>query len=72
MYQQPAFLDRSHSIQVIHSTTEMAVITGLHPGVTYNFTIVAFNDIGDSTPSNIAAVTTQEEGMLIIIVVILQ
>ena len=50
----------------------MAVITGLHPGVTYNFTIVAFNDIGDSTPSNIAAVTTQEEGMLIIIVVILQ
>ena len=66
MYQQPAFLDGSHSIQVVHSTIEMAVITGLHPGVTYNFTIVAFNDIGDSAPSNIAAVTTQEEGMLII------
>ena len=62
MYQQPAFLDMSHSMQVIHSTIEMIVITGLHPGVTYNFTVVAFNGIGDSIPSNIVAVTTQEEG----------
>ena len=63
MYQQPAFLDGS--VQVVNSTVEMADITGLHPGVTYNFTVVAFNEIGDSTPSNIASIGTLEEGTFI-------
>ena len=52
-------------MQVVNSTVEMADITGLHPGVTYNFTVVAFNEIGDSTPSDIASIRTLEEGMLV-------
>ena len=32
------------------SIMEMFLIAGLHPGVTYNFSVVAFNDIGDSDP----------------------
>ena len=63
MYQQPTFL--GGSVQVVNSTVEMADITGLHPGVTYNFTVVAFNEIGDSTPSNTAPVRTLEEGTFI-------
>ncbi len=42
---------------------EMVVITGLHPGVTYNFTVVAFNEIGVSNSSVITMVTTEEEGV---------
>ena len=53
-------------MQVVNSTVEMADITGLHPGVTYNFTVVAFNEIGDSSPSNIASIRTLEEGMLVL------
>ena len=52
-------------MQVVNSTVEMADITGLHPGVTYNFTVVAFNEIGDSTPSDMVSVTTLEEGVLV-------
>ena len=65
MYQQPAFLDSSSGVQVVNSTVEMADITGLHPGVTYNFTVVAFNEIGDSAPSDMVSVTTLEEGAFI-------
>ena len=63
MYEQPTFL--GSDMQVVNSTVEMADITELHPGVTYNFTVVAFNEIGDSTPSNIASTRTLEEGMLV-------
>ena len=63
MYQQPAFL--GGGMQIVNSTVEMADITELHPGVTYNFTVVAFNEIGDSTPSNIAPIRTLEEGIYV-------
>ena len=63
IYQQPTFL--GGGVQVVSSTIEMAEITGLHPGVTYDFTVVAFNEIGDSTPSSISPVTTLEEGSYI-------
>ena len=52
-------------MQVVNSTVEMADITELHPGVTYNFTVVAFNEIGDSTPSDTASVSTAAEGVLV-------
>ena len=52
-------------MQVVNSTVEMADITGVHPGVTYNFTVVAFNEIGDSSPINTASIRTLEEGMLV-------
>ena len=64
-YQQPFFLDANSGVQVVNVTVKMADITGLHPGVTYNFTIVAFNGIGDSAPSDIASVATLEEGTLL-------
>ena len=51
-------------MQVVNVTVKMADITGLHPGVTYNFTVVAFNGIGDGTASDIASVATLEEGTL--------
>ena len=63
MYKQPVFLDR---IQVVLNTTTTTVdVTGLHPGVTYNFTVVAFNEIGDSPSSDIAPVRTLDEGMCV-------
>ena len=58
MYRQPTFL--GGGVQVVSSTVQMAEITGLQPGVTYNFTIVAFNEIGDSIPSDIASIRTLE------------
>ena len=58
MYQEPTFL--GGGVQVVNSTVEMADITGLQPGVTYNFTVVAFNEIGDSIPSDIASIRTLE------------
>ena len=63
MYQQPAFL--GGDIQIVNSTVEMADITELQPGVTYNFTVVAFNEIGDSTPSDTASIRTLKEGKFI-------
>ena len=41
------------------------IITGLHPGITYNFTVVTFNEIGESAPSDIVLVTILEEGAFI-------
>ena len=64
MYQEPTF-NGGGGVQVVNSTDEMAEITDLHPGVTYNFTVVAFNEIGDSTPSSITPVTTLKEGSYI-------
>ena len=65
MYRNPEFLDPNRELQVINTTIEIAIIIGLHPGVTYNFTIVAFNDISDSTPSITTSVTTLDEGTLL-------
>ena len=59
-YKRPAFNGISDGVQVVNSTVEMADITGLHPSVTYNFTVVAFNEIGDSAPSDIVSVSTQQ------------
>ena len=64
-YTRPEFLDGSDVILTV--TSEMAVVTGLHPGVTYNFTVVAFNEIGDSRESAVTMVTTGEEGTIIIV-----
>ena len=59
MYQRLSFLGGTD--ETVNTSIEMAVITGLHPGVTYNFTVVAFNDIGDSDPSEVLSVPTLEE-----------
>ena len=63
MYTRPEFLNGSDV--ELGVTSEMAVLTDLHPGVTYNFTVIAFNEIGDSLESEVAMVATEEEGTLI-------
>ena len=65
MYTRPEFLDGSDVELTVPS--EVAVVTGLHPGVTYNFTVIAFNEIGDSSESAVTMVTTEEEGTIIIV-----
>ena len=63
MYTRPEFLDGSDvELSVV---IEMAVVTGLRPGVTYNFTVIAFNELGDSRESAVAMVTTEDEGTAI-------
>ncbi len=64
-YSHPPFIPGSGVEVEEEVAIEMAVITGLHPGVTYNFTVVAFNEIGDSDPSVLTMVTTLEEGTLV-------
>ena len=53
-------------MEVINSTEETVVVTGLHPGVEYVFTVVAVNDIGDSPPSNPLVATTVEESEFLV------
>ena len=65
MYTQPDFLGSTD--EVVTVTVEYATIAGLHPGVTYRFTVVAFNEIGDSVPSDPAKVQTKDEGIFIVI-----
>ena len=50
------------TVEVINTVSTFVEIAGLHPGVTYHFTVVAFNAIGDSAPSDVALVRTLEEG----------
>ncbi len=64
-YSDPPFL-AGGGVVVEVVQIEVAVITGLHPGVTYNFIVVAFNEIGDSDPSVVTMVATLEEGMCVI------
>ena len=60
MYIEPGFQGSS---TVILSTTNVFVeVTGLLPGITYSFTVVAFNEIGDSPPSDIILIRTLDEG----------
>ena len=63
-YTSPEFLDGSDV--ELGVTSEMAVVTDLSPGVTYNFTVIAFNEIGDSRESAVAMVATEEEGTVLI------
>ena len=49
-------------MEVLSTPNEMVVVTGLHPGVEYIFTVVAVNGIGDSRASEPEVVTTLEEG----------
>ncbi len=56
----PSFLEGTDV--TVNITVEAANISGLHPGVAYVFSVVAFNEIGDSPPGSVM-VTTVESGM---------
>ena len=60
-FSDPLFLNGSH--RIANSSDDQVFIDNLHPGVTYNFTVEAFNDIGFSAVSEPLSVTTKEEGM---------
>ena len=61
MYNHPAFINNAAQVLVNSAETRVDIVN-LHPGVTYTFTVVAFNDIGDSVPSEGETATTLEEG----------
>ena len=67
MYTRPDFLilgsgSGDNGMEVLSTPNETVVVTGLHSGVEYLFTVVAVNGIGDSRPSDPEIVTTLEEG----------
>ena len=49
-------------MRVVNATIEMANITDLFPGVDYTFTVIAYNEIGPSVPSDPLTVRTVDEG----------
>ena len=60
MYSEPTFL--GGNMIVLNVTEEKADISGLHPGVPYEFTVVGFNEIGSSLPSIPGRISTLNEG----------
>ena len=64
-YNQPGFAGRGLVI-VLNVTETMANVTDLYPGVTYNFTVMAFNEVGNSSQSDVAPFRTVEEGNTVI------
>ena len=62
MYSEPNFL--GGDMIVLNATEERVDISGLHPGVIYEFTVVAFNEIGNSLPSVAGSIITLDEGNL--------
>ena len=59
-YTEPDFL--GGGVVNVISDDAAVVISGLHPGVEYVFTVIAINDIGESVPSEEERATTLEEG----------
>lgn len=60
IYVQPTFAGGERFVK---STSDVAItLTELFPGVAYNFTVIAYNDIGNSTESEAIHIRTLEEG----------
>ena len=48
---------------VVDSVSNNSInVSRLFPGVTYNFTVIAYNEIGNSTESDSISIMTLEEG----------
>ena len=63
LYDHPPFLMDGGSVtEEVMGREETITISDIHPGVTYNFTIIAFNEEGNSTKSDIIQVGALEEG----------
>lgn len=63
-YTNPSFIDSgSQRVLTVYEAIEELDVLELHPGVEYSFTIIAFNEIGNSSASDPFVVTTLEEGM---------
>ena len=59
-YMQPSFARGERVVQRV--SDELAYVFELFPGVTYNFTVITYNEIGNSTESESISVKTLEEG----------
>ena len=59
-YKQPQFLGGGE-VNLTFPPESVAVITELHPGFKYAFTVEAFNDVGIGIPSTAAFVSTLDE-----------
>ena len=60
LYDEPVFA--GGETVVIPSSQEQVNLTELFPGVAYNFSVIAYNVIGNSSESNSVQLTTLEEG----------
>ena len=61
-YTTPEFLGGNEVELTVNGSVEQVLIDRLHPGVTYNFTVLAFNEEGDSGRSEPFSQRTLEEG----------
>ena len=62
-YYNPSFIYDGSQVEIlIDEAVEEFLVTDLHPGVSYEFTLVAFNEIGNSTESDPLFNETLEEG----------
>ena len=59
LFNQPNFAGRE--VVVLNTTVTTANVTELYPGVTYNFTVIAFNEVGNSSSSAATPIRTLEE-----------
>ena len=59
-YEQPSFA--GGEMIIFPTADEGASLTELFPGVTYNFTVIAYNAIGNSTESDSIQLKTLDEG----------
>ena len=65
-YQNPDCLVMANDLPqnvTVDSREEQVMITGLHPGEVYTFTVIAINNICPSQPSLPVSMSTMEEGM---------
>ena len=58
---QPSFA--GGEMIVVSVLNETAIVYDLIPGVTYNFTVIAYNEIGNSSDSQTLPLKTLEEGI---------
>ena len=66
-YRNPFFIENGSDVLLTDDdNVGEFIVENLHPGEFYNFTIIAFNEEGNSAESDTYRVRTLEEGMLII------
>ena len=61
-YNQPVFA--GGEVVMLNTVIALVNVTELYPGVTYNFTVIAFNEVGNSSSSAIIPSRTLEESKL--------
>ena len=63
-YSNPFFIENGkETTLMLKNNIDVLEVNGLHPGVYYNFSVIAFNMAGSSDESEIHIVRTMEEGM---------